>query len=45
MTELSSMYININGDLCIDMDKTEMLITAIGSCILGDYFVYIPNNI
>ena len=44
MNELSNMYINAQGELCIDVGKNEMLVTAMGSCILGYYLVYTPNK-
>jgi hypothetical protein len=37
------MYINAQGELCIDAGS-EMLVTAFGTCIIGDYLVYTPNK-
>lgn len=44
MNELSNMYVNAQGELCLEVGKTEMLVTAFGTCILGDYLVYVPNK-
>jgi len=40
MEELSDMYINAQGELCVNVLNTEMLVTAIGTCVFGDYLVY-----
>lgn len=43
--EESNMYINAQGELCIAFgNNNEMLVTAFGTCILGDYLVYTPNK-
>lgn len=49
MNELSNMYVNnlyVNAqvELCIEVGKTEMLVTAFGSSIIGYYLVYVPNK-
>jgi hypothetical protein len=44
MNTESNMYINAQGELCVLVGNTEMLITAMGSCVLGDYLVYTPNK-
>lgn len=44
MNELSNMYVNAQGQLCLELGKSEMLVTAFGTCILGDYLVYVPNK-
>ena len=43
MNELSVMYVNAQGELCIRCGG-EMLVTAFGTCPLGDYLVYVPNK-
>lgn len=44
MNELTYMYVNAQGELCVEVGKSEMLVTAFGTCILGDYLVYVPNK-
>jgi hypothetical protein len=41
--EFSNMYINSNGELCVQCGG-EMLVTAFGTCVFGDYLVYVPNK-
>ena len=40
----SIFYVNTQGELCILDKDTEMLVTAFGSCEVGDYLVYMPNK-
>lgn len=44
MNELSNIYVNAQGELCVEVGKSEMLVTAFGTCILGDYLVYTLNK-
>ena len=41
--ELSNLYINADGELCIN-SGTEMVVTAFGSSIYGDYIVHRPKK-
>lgn len=41
--ESSNLYINEQGELCVHIG-CEMLVTAFGSCPLGEYMVYTPKK-
>jgi hypothetical protein len=41
--EISNLYVNADGELCINAG-IEMIVTAFGSSIYGDYLVYTPKK-
>ena len=38
--ELSALYIDPQGRLCIDFGTTPVVVDGFGTSVFGDYFVY-----
>jgi len=38
--ELSALYIDPQGRLCIDFGTTPVIVDGFGTSVFGDYFVY-----
>ncbi len=42
--ELSALYLDEQGKLCINYGSMPMYVDGFGECIFGEYILYVPKK-